>query len=227
MNCEQIQQRMDDYLDGDLDLEKAAELHAHINQCHDCRARLRRAEVILAGLKSVRVPAMRPGFAAQAVRQAAGQSRPRSHRRAFVAGFGSALVAGLAMWMALGGLLPGGRDAAPSRLQEVAISVAAPQTVNLAFDVGYPIQDATLSLNLPDNVELVGFPGISHLSWQISLTQGRNVLPLPLKGATNANGELVATLEHDGKRKSVRIKVRVEDEVAPQAEIQIANWVYS
>lgn len=225
MNCEQIQQRLDDYLDGDLELREEAELCAHLDRCKACRQRLRQAEAILAGLKSVRVPEMTPGFAQQAVRRAAGRLRPRPHRRAFVAGFGSALVAGVAMLMVVGGLLPNGRDAAPSLLQEVAISVAAPQTVNLAFDVGYPIQDATLSLSLPDNVEVVGFPGMSHLSWQTSLTQGRNILPLPLKGTADADGELTATIEHDGKRKSIRIKVRVEEQVAPQAEIENVNWV--
>jgi hypothetical protein len=227
MNCEQAQQRLDDYLDAELDLKQEAELHAHLDHCQVCREQLQQAEALQASLKALPVPEMTPGFARRAVDQAAGRlHQPRHHRSAFVAGFGSAMVAGVAMLLVVGGFLPGGTATPSSPLQEVAISVSAPQTVNLAFDVSHAIQDATLSIQLPDNVELVGFPGKHRLTWQTSLTQGRNILPLPLQGSAQSNGELItATIKHDGKQKSVRIRVKVKAPLQPQAGANTLNWV--
>ena len=225
MNCEQTLEHLDSYLDGDLDLMQEAELHTHLDHCNACKARVLQAEAVLAGLKAVKVPEMTPGFAQQAVRHAASQIKPRPHHRAFVAGFSSALVAGVALLFVVAGLLPNGGDVSREVLPQVAISVEVPQTVNLAFDVANPIQNATLSINLPEHIEVVGFPGLRRLSWQTSLTKGRNILPLPLKGVAQTNGELVATIEHDGKTKSIRINVQVEDLLAPQAEIGKRKWV--
>jgi len=226
MNCEHIQQRLDDYLDAELDLKEEAELHAHLDNCPACREQLRQVETLQANLKALPVPEMTPGFARRAVDRAAGQlHEPRHRRSAFVAGFGSAMVAGVAMLLVVGGLLPGGSATSTSPFQEVAISVSAPQTVNLAFDVSHAIQDATLSIQLPDNVELVGFPGKHRLTWQTSLTQGRNILPLPLQGSAQSDGELTATIKHDGKQKSVRIRVKVKAPLQPQAGANTLNWV--
>ena len=224
MDCQQLQQRLDEYLDGKLELTEQADLHVHLDGCKACRQQLQFAKQVQSGLKAVDVPAIRPGFAQQAVQQAAGQVKQRPHRRGFVAGFSSALVAGFALLLVVVGLLPGG-DVDTDVIPEVAISIMAPQTVNLAFDVGYAIDDATLSIELPGNVEVVGFPGMKRLSWQTSLTQGRNILPLPLKGTANANGELIATLEQGGKTRTLRIKVHVDKQVAPQAEVHKLNWV--
>ncbi len=226
MNCQQSQQQLDDYLDGNLELTEEADFHLHLDACEDCRQQLQQARTLVFELKQVQVPAMRPGFAQQAVSHAASKVKQRPHRNGFVAGFGSALVAGFALMLVVAGILPGGNDIEPNVMPEVVISVAAPQTVNLAFDVGYAMDDATLSIDLPSNIEVVGFPGESRLSWQTSLTQGRNILPLPLKGDVNAAGELVATLEQGGKKKILRIRLRVDKKMAPQAVVvNRPSWV--
>ncbi len=225
MDCQQIEQLIDSYLDGELDLKQEAEFHAHLDGCNECRQQLQQAEEIMAGLKRVTVPPMTPGFAEGAVRQASSQIKQRPHRGAFIAGFSSAAVAGIALLFVVAGLLPNGNNVNTNTLPEVMISVDSMHTVNLAFDVANSIQNATLNITLPENVEVVGFPGMSQLSWQTSLTQGRNILPLPLKGTANADGELIATVEHDGKTKSIRIKVRVDKQLAPQAGMANRKWV--
>jgi len=214
MNCQQVQKQLDDYLDGGLGLMEEADIHLHLDTCGDCRQQLQQAKVLIDGLKRVQVPAMRSGFAQKAVSHAASQVKQRRHRNGFVAGFSSALVAGFALLVVITGILPGGQNIDPNVMPEVAISIVAPQTVNLAFDVDYAMDDATLSIDLPGNIEVVGFPGESRLSWRTSLTQGRNILPLPLIGTGSAGGGIVATLEQGGKKKTLYIRVRVDKPMA-------------
>ncbi len=209
MNCQQTQQNIDDYLDGLLVTGQLELFDAHLKSCPACRACLFNAEQLLSELKRLPVPVMRDGFAQQALTRAAGEPSKQGHRSAFAAGFGSALVAGFALMLVVVTLLPGG-DPLGDGLVEVAISLEMPETVNLAFDLTQAMEGATLSIILPDNVEVVGYPGLSQLSWQADLHAGRNVLPLPLIGVALAQGELLASIEQGGKKKMIRLKINVD-----------------
>lgn len=218
MNCQHIQTHIDDYMDGSLVAEEAEQFDAHVAHCVDCQAIVAKAEALQVGLRSIEVPAMSPGFAERAITQAAGEPTKRSHQNAFVAGFGSALVAGFAILLVVVGLLPGGGPM-DEGLTEIAISIEAPQTVNLAIDVAQAMDNATLSIVLPANVEVVGYPGLTELTWQTDLEAGRNVLPLPLKGIALAEGELLASVEQDGKKKLIRFSIKVGQQTEPQASL--------
>lgn len=208
MNCQHIEQNIDDYLEGALANGQIEAFDAHLKNCLACRTRLVEAQQLQASLKSLSVPMMSEGFAQRALTRAAGEPKKQGHRGAFVAGFGSAMVAGFALMLVVVGLLPND-DSLDEGLVEVAISLEIPQTVNLAFDLAQAMEGATLSIVLPANVEVVGYPGLTRLTWQADLHAGRNVLPLPLMGVALAQGELLASIELDGKKKMIRLKINV------------------
>ncbi len=210
MNCNQLHNQLDDYLDCELPLEQQDRLEAHIDGCDECRTKVAEARAVQEALRQMPAPPMRPGFAARAIREAS--SRHKHHRRGFIAGFSTALAASVVLALFVGGLLPDQQPPQSSATTPaVVISMQKPQTVNLVFDVASAMDNATLSIRLPDGVELVGFPGQSEISWQTSLQPGRNILPLPLKGIMHSSSTLVASIEQEGRRKSIRIPVEVSD----------------
>src|SRR5690554_6405063 len=73
------------------------------------------------------------------------------------------------------------------------------RTVRLAFTAGEPLDNVTLTLALPPQVELSGLPGQHRVSEQVSLEQGDNVLALPLKIRFPGAGELFAELDANGR----------------------------
>ena len=91
--------------------------------------------------------------------------------------------------------------------------------VNLVFDSTHAIADAESTLTLPPHVELSGYPGQHTLAWRSSLKQGRNVLTLPIKGIAKADGELVAQINSNGKIKSIRVQLHVDNSGVPHAII--------
>ena len=89
------------------------------------------------------------------------------------------------------------------------MTLAEPQTVNFVFASNTPLVGATLTIMLPEGVELVGFPGQREISWQTSLTAGRNLLPLRLIALSPMGGEVMATLEHMDRARTFRVRVDV------------------
>lgn len=220
MNCQQFEHCLDDYLDGVLDTAAREALERHLAECSACRGALSRARDLQAALKAVSVPAMRAGFAQQAIKRAVKRDE---HRRGFAAGFATAMVAGVAMLVAVGGFLPNLMQS-NQPFTEIAIAVDQPHTVNLVFDSAHAMDSATLSIVLPDHVEVVGFPGQRELIWQTSLQQGKNILPLPLKGLARSDGELLASIEQQGRKKALRVHIRVDDQAPSHVLLRAVNY---
>ncbi len=210
MNCDQLDRWLDDYLDGDLTREQREILETHLHECEKCRAVVDRALSIQEALREIPVPPMRPGFASQAMKRAT--EHHSRHRRGFIAGFSSALAASVVLALFIGKLMPGPEPASVSgSVPPVVISMQHPQTINLVFDVATAMENATLSIELPENVEVIGFPGQHVITWKTSLQPGKNVLPLPLKGTGLSNSDLIASIELNGRKKSIRVPIQVSN----------------
>jgi len=165
---------------------------------------------IQALLKDHPRPQADAGFFDQALVRATHQGSRRQRNRWVMTGFGGAIAAGLAVWM-IGGMLlttPEMPDAGAT-IPSVTMALEEPRTVNLVFSSTEAMESATLTVSLPDGVELAGFPGQSEISWETSLNEGRNLLPLTLIALTPVGGEMLARLEHDDRDRVFRLQLDV------------------
>jgi hypothetical protein len=93
----------------------------------------------------------------------------------------------------------------------VALTLERPETVRLMFNSATPLKAVTVSLALPENVELVGYGDRRELSWQTDLREGGNLLQLPLIAHGTTKGELVAHLSHGESGKTFRLKIEIDN----------------
>ena len=207
MECHEFIRQLDDYLDGQVDERPVRE---HLNICEDCRRRYHHATAVLAAVRKLSPPDPHPDFVdraiARAIRPAAAEAYPR--RRALL---GMALAASLVLGIAAGAYLS--LRSAP--VQMVALAVERPETVRMVFDSAKPLQAATLSIALPENIELVGFGGRREIAWQTDLREGQNLLQLPLVAHGAVKDEMVARLSHGAGSKTFRVKFEVAKADAP------------
>ena len=165
---------------------------------------------IQALLKDYPMPAADTGFYDQALVRATHEGTRRQRNKWLLTGFGAAIAATLAVWM-IGGMLlttPQLPDAGSS-IPGVTVALEEPRTVNLVFASATALDSATLTVTLPDGIELSGFPGQREITWETSLNEGRNLLPLTLIALTPTGGELLARLEHDDRDRTFRLRVDV------------------
>jgi hypothetical protein len=169
---------------------------------------------IQALLKDYPMPTASASFYDQALARAMHQGSRRMRRRWVLTGFGAAVAAGLAVWLISGMLLTNlqsdaTHDTRQAAIPGVTMTLEEPRTVNLVFASATALHAATLTVSLPVGVELEGFPGQREISWETSLNEGRNLLPLKLVALTPVGGELLARLEHDGNDRVFLLQVNV------------------
>lgn len=206
MECRDLSLQLDDWLDGRLDAVRQKSIQEHLGRCPTCRGQHQHAVVVQAALRELSPPAPHPGFVDQALARATRTVAGRAHP-AWRPVVGMALAASLVLGVALGAFLVM-RD---EPVQTVALTLQRPETVRLMFNSAKPLKAATLSLALPENIELVGYGDRRELSWQTDLREGGNLLQLPLIARGTAKDELVARLSHGGSGKTFRVKIEIDN----------------
>lgn len=150
------------------------------------------------------------GFYDQALARATHEGSRRQRNRWVMTGFGSALAAGLVLWLIGGAFLTTPDVPQPdTAIPGIAMTLEEPRTVNLVFASKTSLDNATLTVSLPAGIELAGFPGQREITWQTSLDEGRNLLPLELIALTPVGGEVLARLEHDNRGRTFRLRIEV------------------
>ena len=165
---------------------------------------------IQALLKDYPMPEASADFYDRALVRATHEGTRRQRNRWVLTGFGSAVAAGLAFWM-LGGifLTPVETPNVDPGMPAITMTLEEPRTINLVFASREALDTATLTVMLPQGVEIQGFPGQREVTWQTSLDAGRNLLPLKLIATSPVGGEVLATLEHDDRGRTFRLRVDV------------------
>ncbi|HNP64092.1 MAG TPA: hypothetical protein PKH39_09140 [Woeseiaceae bacterium] len=170
----------------------------------------RQDQEIRALLKDFPMPEASADFYDRSLLRATHEGTRRQRNRWLMTGFGSAVAAGLALW-AIGMMFLANPELPlpEAALPGVTMTLAEPQTVNLIFASAEALDSATLTVRLPDGIELSGFPGQREVTWQTSLTAGRNLLPLKLIATSPIGGEVHASLVHNNRGRTFRLRVDV------------------
>ena len=165
---------------------------------------------VLALLKDYPMANASTGFYDQALARATHEGTRRQRNRWMMTGFGSAIAAGLVLWLIGGFFLTATNLPEPgASIPGIAMTLEEPRTINLMFASETAMASATLTVTLPDGIELAGFPGQREIAWETSLVAGKNYLALELIARTPVGGEVLARLEHDNRDRTFRLRIDV------------------
>lgn len=208
MNCDDIQNQLDDYIDGTLAPASSLEVRAHVAGCVPCRDRLAQARSLMGALRRLPVDPPSQGFEERVLQRAAHGSRGKRRMPRWAVGAFAAACAASLLTVALIGPFPATPlgDSSPD-FPVVAMTVDQPRTVNLVFASNSVLEDVSLRVELPNGVELAGYAGRREVLWRTSMQAGKNVLPLELVARESATGEIVARLQHGDRERVFRVFV--------------------
>jgi len=217
MNCTDIDKLKDDYLKGQLPVLQHTATEQHLLECESCHASIAASRKILEALKPLSAPEPRKGYVDGLFKEVRKQYPEKSSRH-FVAGFATAMAAGFALWF-VSTLFEVQQQTLPA-LNEMTVSLNTTQSVRLMFDAPDDYQRITLSLKLPDNIELKGYAGQSEISWDTSFSKGPNILTLPIKAITKGSGELIARVSYGDKLKAYHLVIKTADNGVVNYQVQ-------
>jgi hypothetical protein len=123
--------------------------------------------------------------------------------------FVAAFAASILTVIYTGLLVEAPRTRISAGLPSIAMTPGQPRDINLVFNARTEVADASLVIELPRGVELVGHAGEQRIQWRTRLAPGNNIVPLTLIAPTPAAGQVIARLEAGESEKVFRIHVTV------------------
>ncbi|MDR9437728.1 MAG: hypothetical protein RI563_12675 [Thiohalophilus sp.] len=212
INCTTFQQQLDDWLDGKLLVDEQVALQEHRQQCDRCRRKYAAAQELQQALRDLPVAPPSSDFARRVMRHAT-----RSRNTAARGWLKGSIAAGALITALFAGYLAGNLSGTGEHNGAITVTLAPQQTrtVQLAFNSKQALENVRLTLQLPEQIEIDGYPGRRELSWQTNLAQGSNRLQLPLilRDRNWQGGELIARLEHPSGQREFRIQARTNPPV--------------
>lgn len=213
MNCNDFEQWLHDYLDHDLEPGRVAAMEAHQQACDRCRQHLDGERNLRGALRRLPVAEPSAAFFDRAVQQASRRQRMRRTRQ----GIGAALAAGLVLAVAVNTLFDIGQrpattpGAAVLSAQQPVVQLALNEKrdVRLVFDAATELNAAQVTLRLPAQVRVAGYPDRQQLSWATRLKRGKNLLVLPVSALRFGHGTLVAEIAHNGNTRAFTVDLDV------------------
>ena len=209
MTCKRLREQFDDYIDANLDDAEMTRLTQHADTCDACQQLIDREHRLQSSLKeygNLSMPTPDGTFFDHALIAAARAGKKQQHKRSWMTGFGSAVAAGLAIWI-VSSVFFTTTEMTQTNLPTITMAVEEPHTVNLVFSSASDLPNATLTVLLPEGFELAGFEGQREVTWMTNLSAGKNLLPLRLIATRPASGELVATLRHGEDDRTFYLRV--------------------
>ncbi|HEX5056229.1 MAG TPA: hypothetical protein VFX02_06995 [Gammaproteobacteria bacterium] len=157
-------------------------------------------------------------------------------RQAMAATLLAGFIGGALFWAALDEVKHEPAYPIISHTQTISLPIAGVKNISLAIDSDRVLQEVTFTIELPEGVELDGYPGQRQLSWQGPLHAGLNRLTLPLLTNHQAHeGVLKARIEYAGGGRELVLPLRPSEgsaglratqEILSEDNIQAGTWRY-
>lgn len=213
MNCKHFLQDVDAMAAGELSEPVELEMRRHAERCGACARALSSATLMMEEVARERAPEPDQGFEARMLAAAKRGEQPSAKRSWAIPAWGGAVAAALVVGIFIGSEFSATQQptdpvaqTSTATVQEVAVA-GDQKTVRLAFTSKEAVDNVTLTLELPPNMELAPFPGRHRVSWKVNLKPGDNLLALPMNILFPGEGTLVAHLDDGRKRKTFRTDI--------------------
>lgn len=209
MDCVQVQQHIDDYIDGYLEATVQTEVKNHISTCTKCSDNLVSERDLRHALKNMAAPFPSPAFQEQVFARTAGAHFRRQLRRKIYSA-GAAIAACLMVWMTITFNHPN-LDTNSGNIfnPDMTLTLHQAKTIHLALESSRQLENARVTVELPDNIDLVDYPGQRQLSWTTNIGKGKNLISLPIKAIHAGNIALITRIEHENRHKEHRVNLTV------------------
>jgi hypothetical protein len=224
MSCDNIIKHIEDYVDGMLSPVETLSIRRHLEECPACAIHVQELVTLKKALALLPVPNPGPDVFERLLTSAVQTAAPPTSRGSRWntwqrAGFAAAACL-LLTFVFLSGVRIGsrGQASAPAQIVMTAAPIQvgpAAGTVGLMFRTAEALPGASISVWLPDDVQIAGRPDSRYFTWRTDLKAGPNLLELPLQSTGPHGGMLVVRLSQGSLVKMLEIPVSVRSDKGP------------
>ncbi len=208
MKCEDTNDRLAAMRNDSLTELERRQFATHLESCETCQ-HTARAAAGLQILKDQENHTPVEGLFEMLMQNAVQPAVRASRGTGFWLGTGSALAAGVLLTVMSFWLITTPAPS-PVEITTYQVSLDGPRDINIAIDLEREMPGATLRVVLSGGIELDGYGSRRELTWTADLTKGVNRLTLPIMAIDAMGGQLLVQVEHENRRKTLRVELRVD-----------------
>lgn len=193
MKCDYAKLFIHDYIDDYLANEQRKIITTHIKECAECAETVNQYKQQKINLSFLATPALNLNTERMIIN--ATNTATKSSR--IVSRIPLSIAASLTILIALGATFFN-NNIATNVIDKSLISgthgiTSLQKNFNLVFNSPRALDNVTFTIILPDQTELAGYPGEKKVEWTAQLTQGRNILTLPIISTNENSNEIIIT----------------------------------
>lgn len=207
MKCMKFADKVDDFIDGYLPQREAEEMELHRTICQACRQTFQEEQNLRQTLINSEVPAI-DQLSLERIMRGAKRDYKTMEKRTRVISFATALAACLIL-IVMTGLYKNTLMTAGNTLLSQGDNNEVTKTINLVVNCKSDMQQAELTIILPDNIELAARPGLHQVTWKADLKAGGNLLPLEVTTAAPGTTTITARIKHSTKSKTQTMSMHI------------------
>ncbi|MDH5393343.1 MAG: zf-HC2 domain-containing protein [Gammaproteobacteria bacterium] len=204
MNCKIVLTQIDDYIDAALEPVQHQQVQSHLGICDSCHQSWQQELEFRQLLKEHPVPAAKAGLEERVFAKL--PRKTRASKNAFMAGFSGAIAAGIVLFIVATVVF---QPDVQQPVANIVLTLHESKKVNMLFDVPERVAEATVSMQVPEHIEIAGRKGLHQIEWKTALKKGKNLLSLPIVAKMMASGELVAKIKYGKQEKVFRLKLDI------------------
>lgn len=195
--CEEFRTLWTEWHDGRLDPETAERCAMERARCPGCARYDRQMREMVHALGELPLPERREHLRPHSTRPLAHRARAWATAAAIVVAFAAGVLAPLQTENERAAVIRAEAvQLQPQHTKQIQVAVAAPRSMD----------EVQFTIELPEGIELEGYPGQRVVGWQGRLSKGRNRLTLPIRVTRNADdGELIARIRHADGGSELRV----------------------
>ncbi len=206
MECWTVNKLLQDYIDGKLISTDARSVFDHHKNCPSCAEQYTDALAVIEILRGVRVPPSSSGFSTRVIEHATRSANtvPVKSLSYVASGIAASLIAFFVLVSSFF------NPVVEDQSMAVVLMSGEFQTIKVAIDSGQSIDSVELSIDISDNLAIAGYENQKSISWNSKLSQGVNVIALPVSAIALGDGIITTRVRLNGKEKVFIIKTRYQ-----------------
>jgi len=206
MECGEVNNLLQDLIDGKLISTDARSVFDHHKKCPSCAEQYTDALAVIEILRDVRVAPSSPGFSTRVIEHATRSANTVPVRLpSYVAsGIAASLIAFFVLVSSFF------NPVVEDQSMPIVLMGSGVQTIKVAIDSGQSLDSVELNIDISDNLALAGYGSQKSISWNSKLSQGVNVIALPVSAIALGDGIITTRVRLNGEEKVFIIKTRYQ-----------------
>jgi hypothetical protein len=192
------------FMDRKLPDPNAGSVSDQHNECTISAMQHKNALTVIEALKGIHVPPSSPGFSARVIENATKTKRTR------IANLLRYVTSGIAASFIILAVLVSTFSSPVFESQDwpVVFIDGEFQIIKVAINSAHSIDSVEMTVQISDNLAIEGYENQKHISWNTNLSQGVNVIALPVSAIALGDGEITTRVRLNGKERIFTIKTR-------------------